>query len=155
VAGGNKATNALNVEATTRIAATAAGVPGAVLVNRQNNDGAGVVNASVLTGTIGALNTGAFNGVNTSVISNYVVAYGYGNTASNSLVLSSLPGNTSQATASITNTQFNAQNVNALISGVTIGIGSGGIGGGSSIVSSNSIAAQAMGNAAVNGISSK
>jgi len=70
-------------------------------------------------------------------------------------MLSSLPGNASQANASITNLQFNAQSVTALVTGVTIGIGSGGASGGFSAVSNNAVTAQAVGNSATNRITSK
>jgi hypothetical protein len=151
--GGNAATSALNATA----GAAIVGSPGVTfqVLNTQNNL-SGMV-ASVTNAQIGLPNNvgGSLSGVNASVSGNQVLAYGYGNTAANSIGLTNLSGGMNQASAGITNTQFNAGNISATVSGVLAGSIGGSLSGGAVVVTGNTITAQAIGNTAVNRITAK
>ena len=171
-AGGNWAnSNQISVTAENTIGASSAGAttgPNLFVENIQNNTATPIpgsspaanssVNALVDGVNIGVLNTGTFNNVNASVLSNQIVAYGYGNWASNGVTLSQLTGNSSQATAGISNLQMNSQSITSVVMNVNIGLGQGGAGGasgGASVVSGNGVTAQVVGNTAANRILTK
>jgi hypothetical protein len=122
-------------------------------------------NAATMNATINGMTIGVSTGVaplglllNTtaSVQGNQLMAYGYGNTASNSLGMSALPGSLNQATAGISNVQINTASITSAITGSSVGVMSGGsTSGGAVIVSGNSSTAQSIGNNAVNRIIAK
>lgn len=121
------------------------------VLNYQGNNSA--ISASVQYASIGMGSTTGQSYSTALVQNNAVVASGYGNTASNSLGMSALTGNANAASAGISNVQYNLGAVNASVSNVSIGIaGAGGVTGGQATVSGNSVAAQAVGNSAVNRI---
>lgn len=155
--GGNTANNTLSVTAGNSIAPLNQPTPvnSLAVVNTQDNTGAGPAAATVQNATVGVLNTAGFNTTNATVQGNQVLASGYGNSATNAVTLSALAGNASQATASISNRQNNTQAITALASGVNVGIGAGPANGGSSVVTGNSVSAQATGNYATNRIGSR
>jgi len=155
VASGNEATNALQATSNGLIAGPGAvGVPTFALLNSQSN--AAAVTASVSTGAIGMQTTTGGNsiGSNLSVLNNSVLAAGQGNTASNNLVSSAI-GNGNSASMLVANTQFNTASIVASVSSMNIGVSTGAITGSTSVVSGNSISAQAIGNSAVNRITAK
>lgn len=167
-AGGNWA-NANKISVTADNSITGSGLaaiptPTLYVQNEQDNiagAGAESVQATVGDARVGILNTGTFTNVNASVLSNQIVAYGYGNWASNGITLSQLPGNTSQATAGISNQQLNSQSITSVVYNVNIGLGNGagsptgGTSGGFATVSGNGVTAQALGNYASNRIGVK
>lgn len=156
-AGGNTANNSLEATATASIGGSLVAPTFAVL-NYQNN--AAAVSANVTTATIGVnINTAGSDIQNStlSVIGNNIRATGYGNSATNSLAMTSLVGTGNQASASLYNRQVNTGTVTTTITGANIGI-FGSIstaGGGASVVSGNTSLAQSVGNSATNTISSR
>ncbi len=169
-AGANSAANALNAVAGSSIAgggansaiASAAGVSSTdttfAVLNFQTN--AATANATITGMTIG-ISTGAapagllFN-TTASVQGNQLLAYGYGNSANNTLGMSALPGTLNQATAGINNVQVNTASINAAIASSVVGLNSGGsTSGGAVIVSSNTSTAQSIGNSATNRIAAR
>lgn len=159
-AGGNTSTNDLVATAAGSIGGSATNPTFAVL-NYQNN-AAGMtatVGAALTSTTIGIVANGGAGGslTNTAsaVLGNQVVASAYGNSASNSLTMSTLTGSSNQASAGISNTQFNSANISSTITGVTIGVMGGSASGGSIVVSGGGTSAQAVGNSAVNKIVGK
>ena len=167
-AGANSAVNALNAVAGSSIAG---GVPGnigvASLTSALSTDTTFAVlnfqtNAATANATITGMTIGITTGVqpaglllNTtaSVQGNQLLAYGYGNSANNTLGMSALPGTLNQATAGINNVQINTASINAAIANSSVGLISGGsTNGGAVIVSNNTSTAQSIGNSATSRI---
>jgi hypothetical protein len=101
----------------------------------------------------GALNSGG----TASVTGNLVQATGYGNSASNAILVSALPATLNTSSASITNVQYNLASVSATVnnvsmqaSGTNVGSTSGGVN-----ISGNNIVAMAVGNRSVNTITGR
>jgi hypothetical protein len=159
VASGNTATNALQATSNGLIAGPgAAGVPTFAVLNNQSN--AAGMSASVTTATIGMISppaglVGSVNGSGVSVLNNAVLAAGQGNSASNSLVSSAIAGSGNSASMLVANTQSNTAAISATVTNVTIGLSTGAVNGSTSVVSGNSISAQAIGNSAVNKVTAK
>lgn len=173
LARGNAATNALNYSAganygtgtgnagnsSLAVNGTGGGVDGfavaqAAVLNAQTNSGP--VSASSADATyLVVLNTPggpAITNGTIGVIGNSVSAAAYGNTANNSLTLTSL--NTGMPTAAIGNYQSNSAGVTASVTTVSYGVNSslGAITGSALSVTGNSITATAIGNSAVSTI---
>jgi hypothetical protein len=90
------------------------------------------------------------------VTGNLVQATGYGNSASNAILVSALPATLNTSSASITNVQYNLASVSATVSSVVVqasgnvSTSSGGVN-----ISGNSIVAMAVGNRSVNTITGR
>ncbi|MCB9930938.1 MAG: hypothetical protein H6844_16160 [Alphaproteobacteria bacterium] len=158
LARGNLANNGLTVDAT----ATTNGGGGALfatglltasygLLNEQSNVAAvdaissGTSYAVVLNGTTGT-GTGA-SGSTASLSGNTITAAGYGNIATNSLMLSSLNAPTDDASAMIANLQSNVGAVSATVTGGFAGVTVNGAATSSTVsVGSNRFSASAVGN---------
>ncbi len=166
-AGANSAVNALNAVSGSSIAGSGvnsgvASLTGAsstdttfAVLNFQTN--AATANATITGMTIGISTGAALAGLllNTtaSVQGNQLLAYGYGNSANNTLGMSALPGTLNQATAGINNVQINTASINAAIASSSVGLISGGsTSGGAVIVSNNTSTAQSIGNSATSRI---
>ncbi|MFZ4480545.1 MAG: beta strand repeat-containing protein, partial [Rhodoferax sp.] len=156
-AGGNTAINALNATAVASIAGNGTTTPNFQVLNYQNNSSAGVMTASVTTGTIGnwGSNSSNYYGPSTLTVSlNGASANAYGNSASNSLNMSALTGSSNAATVALGNSQSNAAALSATVTSTVIGIGNG-QGTGTVAISGNSITANTVGNAVSNSIGIK
>ena len=163
-AGGNAAINALAATAGATIGN--GGVTGSsmsnsptpranatfAVLNYQGNNAS--MNASVSGAHVG-MNPTAMSGATATVQGNQMLASGYGNTASNTVVLSALALGANQATAAISNVQYNTAFINATISSASTGVFGGTANGGVVVVSGNTTTAQAMGNVAVNRITTR
>lgn len=151
-AGGNSASNALNVGAANSVAGSGSNPTFAVL-NDQRNAG-GTDNAGVFGFTVGLINAANSTGVTGAVQGNQVVASAYGNSASNSLALSALTGTANLASAGISSLQYNSNAISSMVAGVSVGVTPGAsMSGGSAVVSGNSIVARSVGNSATNVLS--
>lgn len=163
--GGNTAVNALNATALNSIGNGSVTAPTSSATSTPSTSNTATFavlnyqgNSSAMTATVQYASIGL--GASTSLVNssatvqyNTVLASGYGNTASNSLGMSALTGNANAASSGISNVQYNTGSVTALVSNVSNGIvGGAGVSGGQTTVSGNSIAAQAVGNSAVNRI---
>jgi hypothetical protein len=166
-ASANQAFNALNATAAngiTSAGSATAPVSGtatptyAVLNSQSTGSGTsvmGTINGFTMGGAqlSGALNSGG----TASVTGNLVQATGYGNSASNAILVSALPVTLNTASASITNVQYNLASVSATVSnvaiqasGTNVSTSSGGVN-----ISGNNIVAMAVGNRAVNTITGR
>lgn len=158
-AGGNSASNVLNVVSTVGLgsygasaevdAASAFAAGDHALYNYQENGGP--INAAV-----GGLQVGVgaptLASVSVAVNSNQVAAQAIGNSASNSVTLANLPG--TGPSAALTSIQVNTASVSATVSGVWVGA-TGGLGsGGVASVNGNAVGATAIGNSVSNSIKS-
>ncbi|NML47832.1 hypothetical protein HHL11_29050 [Ramlibacter sp. G-1-2-2] len=148
-ASGNTAANALSVAAP---AATGYSYgPAWSVLNTQAN--AAALNATVTYGGL-FLNGASLQGSSAAVTGNTVAATASGNTASNSLSLAGTQSGYGQG-AAISNVQTNSASISAMVRGAMVGVGAGLAGGGSTVVTGNSISAQAVGNTAVNKLVAK
>jgi len=169
---GNSATNALNATPSSNYGAQT--VPAGSVLN--NTPGVSTATASYAllnvqdnTGAVSATSTATYSvtltstagspasvtGSSASVTGNQIAANAFGNSASNTMTLAAL--NSGNATAALNNTQVNSGAINASVTGGTNSLTVGPTGGNGSTftVSSNTITARAVGNAAVNIIGMK
>ncbi|MBI5275966.1 MAG: hypothetical protein HY854_05845 [Burkholderiales bacterium] len=160
--GANTANNVLNALSGAAFGAAPLGAtPNYQILNFQYSTGATLV-ASVGNVTVG-VGMGTINASPMSVLGNSVLASGYGNSAANTLAVTApLTGASVVPTASITNSQFNSTAITATVNSAVIGVFGASFGGATTatgtsafIVTGNSIAAQAIGNSAVNRITTK
>lgn len=167
VARGNSSTNALNVtaggsygtpsagaSATTNTAAETAGATAAYTVlNGQWNDGGVTANTNGGSYRV-ALNGGGLTSGSTVMASNNSFsANAAGNSAANSLSLSTLPSG--NATAALSSTQVNTGPIMANVTGTSITVSGTGFGTSSVGVNGNTISANAVGNSVSNAIRRK
>ena len=163
-AGGNAAINALAATAgatignggvtgssMSNIPTPSANATFAVLNYQGNNAGM----SALVSGAHVGMNPTSMSGATATVQGNQMLASGYGNTASNTVVLSALALGANQATAAISNVQYNTASINATISSASTGVFGGTANGGVVVVSGNTTTAQAMGNVAVNRITTR
>jgi hypothetical protein len=152
---GNQAFNTLQVSAGSTIAGPGAvGVPTFAVLNSQSN--AAGMTALATNATVGMFSATSITATPVSILNNNVLAAGTGNTASNSLTASGVGGSIgSSASMLVSNIQSNTAGISATVSGVSIGVSGGAISGSASVVSNNSITAQAVGNTAVNKVGFK
>ena len=90
-----------------------------------------------------------------SVQGNQLGATAYGNNANNAIAMSALAKGMNNASAGISNVQYNLSAVTASVTGVHVGVTGPAVGGGMVNVSGNTITARAVGNSAVNAITSR
>ncbi len=159
-AAGNVATNALNatassvygVSGTTTVGGAIGGGVTAqadyTVLNSQTNNAP--ITATAASLGIGVLSGGPVTGSAMSVQSNSVTASAVGNSASNSITLAQVAG--SMPSASLTSGQVNSASISSSVTGVAIGIGAGGVGGSSAVVTNNNISATSIGNSVRNSI---
>jgi hypothetical protein len=162
---GNVANNALNASAANGIASAGAvnspsgttGTPTFAVLNSQHT-GTGSTVSSVINGFNmgGTQLSGALNGGSVAMTGNVFQSVAYGNSATNAIQVSALSAGLNTASASITNMQINRAAVNAQITGVNVqanGVNSSGAAGVN--ISGNSVMSMAVGNRAVNTVSSR
>jgi hypothetical protein len=146
-AAGNTASNALSVTGAIAGSGSVYG-PAYTVLNSQTNQAA--LNATVTGSGLGLSAYGAaLAGTAAAVTGNLLQATATGNSASNALALGAATGGFGQG-AAVNNVQFNNASINAAVRGAMVGVGAGSVGGGSTVITGNSIAAQAIGNSAVN-----
>ena len=100
--------------------------------------------------------SGALNGGSVAMTGNVFQSVAYGNSATNAIQVSALSAGLNTASASITNMQINRAAVNSQITGVNVqanGVNSSGAAGVN--ISGNSVMSMAVGNRAVNTVSSR
>jgi hypothetical protein len=162
---GNVANNALNASAANGIASAGAvnspsgttGTPTFAVLNSQHT-GTGSTVSSVINGFNmgGTQLSGALNGGSVAMTGNVFQSVAYGNSATNAIQVSALSAGLNTASASITNMQINRASVNSQITGVNVqanGVNSSGAAGVN--ISGNSVMSMAVGNRAVNTVSSR
>lgn len=162
---GNVANNALNASAANGIAIAGAftnpsgttGTPTFAVLNSQHT-GTGSTVSSVINGFNmgGTQLSGALNGGSVAMTGNVFQSVAYGNSATNAIQVSALSAGLNTASASITNMQINRAAVNSQITGVNVqanGVNSSGAAGVN--ISGNSVMSMAVGNRAVNTVSSR
>ncbi len=150
LAGGNTSANALNATAGTSIAASATS-PTFQALNYQGNLSS--VNAVVTAIGLGVPTAAtSFTNTTSSVLANQLVASAFANSSTNNIGLSALTGGLNQASAAVTNGQFNSGNIGATLSSITAGLFGGAASGGSMVVSGNTFIAQVIANSAVSRI---
>jgi hypothetical protein len=165
LAGANTATNVLN-STTAAAIGNPVGAPSYQLLNGQSSTGATVTamasNINLGMGGGGAPGSVSISNSPMNVLANTILASGYGNSASNSIGLTGpLTGTSLVPTALLASNQLNTSNISATVTNATIGMGvAGGFGllgvnTNALTVSGNSITAQAIGNSAVNRITTK